>query len=179
MNFEWLSKIFDFFIQTVPVRWIIDPTQVVIAMPLGRPRLCTDKSGVFGTGIHIHWPLISGEASWLPVTEQSPETAEQKLHTADGVPVAVKPDYSYLIADPVRVATAFPDYEDLAAMRLLAATADGVTETAFEDLSDAEEVIKEHLNESLAEIGLKLCWFTLGSRQRGLALFIWGADNAS
>lgn len=175
MSFEWLSKIFEFFFQAVPVRWIIDPSQVVVALPLGRPKICTHDNGIGGTGIHIHWPLIS-ESTWLPITEQSPSSAEQFLHTSDDVPVAVKPDYSYKITDPISIATTFPDYEDLAAMRLLAMTAEHVASCEFENLSDVEEDIEAGLKESLDEIGLELCWFTLGSRQRGRALFMWGAN---
>ena len=172
IGFEWLDRIFDAALSFVPQIRIVTPAAVLVAFPLGRPVLCSSRNGFLKTGLHIHWPLISCLEE-IPVTEQSPAVTDQLLHTDDHKPVAVQPDYSFKVRDPVRVATTFPDYEELAQMRLIAMTAEEVTASDFDSLMDAEERIEERLAESLDAIGLELCWFTLGSRQRGIPLFHW------
>jgi regulator of protease activity HflC (stomatin/prohibitin superfamily) len=101
---DWLGRLGDALLQTLPQRVIIDTTEAGVVWWFGRwPRLLRP-------GWHVWWPLVS-VVQTVPVVTDTIGLARQTVTAADGRVVGVSGWITYRITDPLAVLTGFTDYE--------------------------------------------------------------------
>lgn len=112
MNFsELISQLVDKIVGLWPVRIIFDWEQGIRLHNGAITALLTSSNGLFGTGIHLFWPVI-GDILTEDANIRVVETDIQTVTTKDGSPATVSIGIKYKIKDLQAVLLKVNEYED-------------------------------------------------------------------
>lgn len=99
---EFLGQVFEWLYRFWPFRIVADWEQGVRCRFGRATALLTSRNGLFGSGLHVFWPL-AGEIHTTETNIEVEETALQTHTTSDGVPVSFSLGVQYRIRDMRRM----------------------------------------------------------------------------
>jgi len=103
MAFEWLDKIFDKILSSLPSIMIVDSTEAGVAYWFGKP------SSIKSSSVFIYFPMLC-EVDVRKTCKQCIDCRTQAVLTKDGKSISIGVVVQYRVTDPLK---AFCDYDDL------------------------------------------------------------------
>ena len=181
--FIWLSETWRFITKLLPHLFIIKTTHAGVKWRYGSKVIPTlHNNGLFGTGLHFYWPLVT-EATSIPIRRQTTNLSNQRLTTADDRTLAVSGFVAYRVTDATKTITNCWDYEDVIKDFALAAVAEYIrrhsVDVIIQSVNNDQEELQANLNHALKDsIGVEVLQFTLTdvARCRVISLFTDGGS---
>lgn len=174
----WLGEIANALLQLIPRLLIVPPTHESVKWPNGGdPQLMTYQNGLFGTGIHVYWPVVTPH-SVIPVKRKTANLAAQYLVTSDDRCVGVGGIVVYSVHDSVKLLSNCYDYEETITDHALAAIKQVVTGHTYDFFRDtpreADKELTETLRAQLKRFGVRTIKVTLSDFAPAKMVAIWG-----
>lgn len=178
---SWLGDVFRAILKTIPQVFLVKSTHAGVKFRNGCNviELRTDN-GLFGSGIHIYWPLVS-EYEIVPVKRQTTNLQPQYLTTKDQKTIGVSGILVYEISDVTKLLTECYDYEDTIRDLSLAAVKEVIVQHEFSHLRDNGKAIDLELGRTLRAqlkmFGVKTIRFTLSDFSQCQVMALWGVEG--
>ena len=151
-SLAWLGELFEFFFSVIPRVIIVRTTELGIKWKYGK------KIVKLQPGVHVYWPLVTDVES-IVSARTSQDLEEQRLITADGIPVRISATVVCKIFDVVlAIGQKNWDVDDtideIAAheitLHVVSHTFDEIQLALSEGLSD----VLDNINNSVEEFGV-------------------------
>ena len=138
---------------------VVNSYQQGLLFTLGKPgRILTSKNGVWGTGLHPHWPFFQ-----IPETKnvmlEILETTAQAVSTSDLVPFTVSASLSYEIVDLNKwylIQDFDSSLQSLVKSNLTKAFRGTLCEDLIENIENVEQEAHDLVAEDAAEWGVEV-----------------------
>lgn len=176
---SWLGQFFDALLSLIPHIKIVRSTHLGVRFTAGRyPKLMSPENGLFKTGIHFYWPVIT-EVEVVPIKRQTVNLVPQYVETRDDVPVGVSGIVVYEVNDVVKLLTESFEYDDTVKDFALAAIKNAICSHNYEYIKqnsqEFDEILTESLEESLQDYGINVITVTLTDFTKCRVYALWGA----
>lgn len=127
---ELIGHLAEYLYGLWPIRIVTDWEQGVRIRHGNAKSLLTSTNGLFGTGLHVFWPII-GEIMTEDTNIKTPETDRQDMVTADGKLVSCSMAVRYRVRDLRALYLKIHDQEDTVLEEVRAAVAEVAQEQSF------------------------------------------------
>jgi len=156
--FGWLGQIINFFISLLPSVFICETTSEGVRFVYGsRVKLINHKNGIFWTGIHVYWPIITS-VYLVPIKRQTLNLTPQYLCSRDNVTVGVSAIVVYEVEDTIKLLTDCYDHEETIQDMSLTIVRQVISDNEFEFISsslDIDAELTDQISKELQQFGIK------------------------
>ncbi|MBW2271846.1 MAG: SPFH/Band 7/PHB domain protein [Deltaproteobacteria bacterium] len=158
---EFLTQVFEWLYRFWPVRIVRDWEQGVRCRFGNATALLTSHNGVFGTGLHIFWPVV-GEINVNETNIEVTETELQTHTTADGNPVTLSLGIKYRIRDLMSMYVSIHDPVETLSNEICSAAGRCIPEMHYKELSEClPEQIRAEIADPMEEWGIEIVGISL------------------
>lgn len=179
--FSILGEIFRSLLKIIPRLVLVRSTHSGVKFRYGTKVLKMDsKNGMFKTGLHFVWPLVT-EHEIIPVVRQAIELPAQYLTTKDGHTIAVSGTLVFEVNDIVKAMTETSDFEDDMSTIAAAHIKKTLMKFTFEEIKvNSEEVDKQltrEMRSALRFAGVRVLEVCLSDFSKTRVLSLFGAGS--
>lgn len=177
--FPWLDELFRGIFKFIPRIVLVRTTHEGVAFVFGRyQRIITSHNGLFGTGIHLFWPIIC-EVDIVPIKRQTTRLAKQCLNTKDRRQVGLCGILVYEVVDTEKLLTECFDYEDTICDIGLYLIKEIVSGLSYDELLDPkiDQLLTRRMKTVMRGFGVKVIRFTLSDVVSMRVHGLWGVGN--
>lgn len=175
----WLGQVFEAILSLFPHIKIVRSTHMGVRFRMGRyPLLMSSNNGIFNSGIHIYWPVVT-EIEVVPIKRQTINLPPQYVSTMDDKTVGVSGIVIYEVSDVVKLLTESFDYDDTVRDFALAAIKNSISQMTYDQIKQFPEefdgVLTDTLSDQLTDYGVSILGVTLTDFSKCRVLALWGA----
>lgn len=178
---NWIGQFFDAILSFIPHIKIVRSTHSGVRFRSGRyPQLMSAENGLFKTGVHFYWPIVT-EVEVVPVKRQTVNLVAQYVTTKDDIAVGVSGIVVYEVSDVVKLLTESFEYDDTVKDFALAAIKNAMSSMTYIDIKesheDFDEVLTDLLRKELQDYGINVLNVTLTDFTKCRVYALWGAGG--
>jgi regulator of protease activity HflC (stomatin/prohibitin superfamily) len=179
--FSLLGEVIRSLLKVVPRLVLVRSTHAGVKFRYGTKVLRIDSTnGMFKTGLHVVWPLVT-EHEILPVVRQAIELPAQYLTTKDGATVAVSGTLVFEVPDIVKAMTETSDFEDDIAVIAAAHIKKTLMKFTFEEIKvnsvDVDKSLTREMRSALRFAGVRVLEVCLSDFSKTRVLSLFGAGS--
>lgn len=161
----WLGTIFRALIDCFPHAKLVRGTHGGVRFRNGGRYLeMTASNGLFGTGLHVYWPLMT-DVDVVPIKRQTVNLPPQYLTTTDGQTVGVSAIIIFEVADVVALLTESWDYNQVITDYGIAEVKSVIGSASAEEIAEAgnqlDRKFTRRLRRRLRRFGVRVIRVTL------------------